>query len=111
MFDFRYTAFFEELQGVMILALLIASLALFMWLLKILLVQGVLLFGFWAVEESFGRPLFLVLVALQVLLAAYFAFRIYTEIEWSLTRRLEKTLKLPRNITKNGNPGIRDYRL
>lgn len=109
MFDFRFTALFEEWQAVLITGLLVGSLALFMWLWKIMLVQGMLLVGFWASEESFSQPLFWVLVALQVLLAGYFAFRLYTEIEWSLSRRLEKTLKLPRNITKNGNAGIRDY--
>lgn len=110
MFDFRFIALFNEWQGVLIAGLLVGSLALFMRLRKILLVQGVLLVGFWAAEEASANPLFWALAIFQLLLAGYFAFRLYTEIEWSLSRRLEKTLKLPRNITKNGNAGIRDYR-
>ena len=77
---------------------------------KIFTAQVLLILALSAREEMGDGLLFYGVVALQVLLAVWLAIRLYIEIEWSHTRRLEKNLKLPRVITKNENAGIRDYR-
>lgn len=107
---FAFTALVPDFNWVFILAVMILGLALFMLLGKIFAAQILLILALSAREEIGNGLLFYGFIALQVLLAVWLVIRLYIEIEWSHTRRLEKNLKLPRVITRNGNAGIKDYR-
>lgn len=110
MLDYSFTLLLAGGQWLFIIGILTFAFTVFLRLWKILLAQLLLFLAFWTIKETFANPFFWLIVAIQMALSAWLLIRLWIEIEWSFTRRLEKTLKLPRNITKNGNAGIRDYR-
>lgn len=77
---------------------------------KVFAAQVLLLTGIFAAWNLESNALFIGMMALQLALAIWLVVRLITDIEWSYSRRLEKTHFLPRSITKGGNAGIRHYR-
>ena len=110
MLDYSFTLLLAGGQWLFLIGILTFAFTVILRLWKILLAQLILFLAFWTFKETFANPVFLLIVAMQMALAVWLLIRLRIEIEGSFARRLEKTLKLPRNITKNGNAGIRDYR-
>lgn len=108
--DLPFMSLGQEYMWLLIPALLVLSLSLMLRMGKVFAAQVLLLLGFFAAWSLSASALFIGLIVLQIGLTIWMAIRLVTEIEWSFTRRLEKTHFLPRSITKNGNAGIRDYR-
>lgn len=77
---------------------------------KVFTSQVLLLAGFFIARNLASDALLIALMILQIGLVIWLAVRLFIDIEWSYARRLEKTHFLPRDITKGGNAGIREYR-
>ncbi|HSJ38615.1 MAG TPA: hypothetical protein VK945_10440 [Planococcus sp. (in: firmicutes)] len=108
--DGSFSSLMQENSWLFIPALLVLWLAMMLLLGKVFAAQVLLLLGFFAAWSFESNALFIALMVLQLALAVWMVIRLIIEIEWSYTRRLEKTHFIRRNITKAGNAGIRDYR-
>lgn len=91
-------------------AFIVLLLSLVLRCVKIFSSQVLLLAGFYVAWNLASDAMFIALMVLQIGLAVWTAIRLIIEIEWSYSRRLEKTHFRPRDITKGGNAGIREYR-
>ncbi|HSJ38995.1 MAG TPA: hypothetical protein VK945_12370, partial [Planococcus sp. (in: firmicutes)] len=108
--DFAFTAIDEGFAWLYITGIIVLGLSLFAWFGQIFFAQTVIGLGFLAVVETVGNPLFILLIVLQIALAAWTLYRFASEIELTANRHMEKTHLLPRNVTKGGGDGIRDWR-
>ncbi|WP_281863963.1 hypothetical protein [Planomicrobium okeanokoites] len=108
--DVSFLSLMQENLWLFIPAIVVLWLSLLMRVRKVLAAQVLLLIGIFIAWNIASEALFIGMMVLQTALSIWMLIRVVIEIEWSYSRRLEKTHFIPRNITKGGNAGIRDYR-
>lgn len=89
-FDFAFTQLMDSYNGIFILALITAGLALFCMFGKIFAAHLLLLFAFYAAAETWRNPVFWLLVVLQLALSAWTFIQIVIEIEGTSSQRQKK---------------------
>lgn len=105
-FDFVFTSLLQEHNLIFIIGILILFLSGILWAVKTFSIQLILLFLFFASEENFSNPLYILLVALQIALGLWVLWGLKKAADTTFYRQSEKTLKRPRDITKAGNSGV-----
>ena len=105
-FDFDFTALLHEHGSILIMGILVLFLSGILLAVRTFAIQLILLFLFFASEETFSNPLYILLVVLQIALGLWVLWGVKKAVDTTFYRQSEKTLKRPRDITKAGNSGI-----
>ena len=105
-FDFAFTSLLHEHNLIFIIGILILFLSVILRAFKTLVIQSLLFFLFFASEETFSNPFYILLVVLQIALALWVLWGLKKAADTTFYRQSEKTLKRPRDITRAGNSGV-----
>ncbi|WP_394121720.1 hypothetical protein [Planococcus donghaensis] len=103
--DFSFNALLHEHSAFLIIGILILFVSVLLRAGRIVIAQAVLLSLFFVITESFSNPLYLALVAIQVLFGIWMIWKVKIAVDTSFYRHSEKTRLRPTDITKGGNAG------
>ncbi|HSP22956.1 MAG TPA: hypothetical protein VLQ20_11610 [Planococcus sp. (in: firmicutes)] len=103
--DFEFTNLIHEHNLVLILGIVVLFIAVLLRALRTAIVEVLLLSLLFASTEVFNNPLYIALLAIQLALVMWVLWKVKGEADITYIRRLEKTLKKSRNITRGGNAG------
>lgn len=107
--DFSYTSLLHEHNIILILGILVLFISVLLSAVKSFSIQLGLLLLFFAIEETFSSPVYVVLAILQVAFGLWILWKVKEAVDITFYRHSEKTLKRSRDITKGGNAGTHSF--
>lgn len=88
-----------------VMAIITLSMGIILKSTKVIFIQIVILLTIFLLKDSIQNIFYIPLYALQIILSALVLIRYKKAVDRNYTLILEKTHKIPRNLTKGGNLG------
>lgn len=103
--DFTYSLLIQEHSFFFIIGIITFSISVILRTKKLFLSQLIIFLSIYAIEESLSNILYWVLITVQISLGVIIIYGLKKAVHRNYLLILEKTHKIPRDITKGGNLG------
>jgi hypothetical protein len=103
--NLTYPLFVEEYKVILMIAILTVAVSVILRSYKILIIQLLFFIGLFIFEGSISQSIYMLLVGLQLLLGCFLLYRLKKALDRNYQLVLEKTHKIPRDITRAGKSG------